>query len=211
MTGSVTGESRGGSALCSLQFAASALVLLGFFGPWIAHQCAALTVTGYQMSEFAKFFPQVLSGAVPLTRAYFITPLLSGVVSMGLVLRRSSLRPLVRVGGTALAALLILAVLPPHHSILDPAYRPQLIMVGAGVLLTAGTVLTADLTERAHGVVSFLIALAGAVPALWQFVLFRPLIAQLYRAPVMPGWGLIVGLIGFTLLSVTGLRRVCTA
>ncbi len=207
----VPGESKPRSALCSLQFAASALILIGFFGPWVAHKSAALTVTGYQMSEFAKFFPQVQSGLVPLTRAYFIAPLLSGVVSMGLVLRRSSLRPAVRAGGTALVALLILAVLPPHHSILDPAYRLQLIMVGAGMLLTGGTLLTAHLTERMHGLVIFLVAVAGAVPALWQFVLFRPLVAQLYGTPVWPGWGLIVGVLGFVLLSITGLRRVFTA
>lgn len=207
MTGSILGGSKGRTALCSLQFVASALILIGFFAPWVPHKSAALTVTGYQMSEFAKFFPQVQSAGVPLTRAYFIAPLLSGVVSMGLVLRRSSVRPAVRVVGTGLAALLILAVVPPHHSILDPSYRLQLIMVASGMLLTAGTFLTAHLTERMHGLMSYLVAVAGAAPALWQFVLFRPLIAQLYRSPVRPGWGLVVGVLGSVLLALLGLRR----
>lgn len=208
MRASFTGETARIPALCRFQFAASVLILVGFFGPWVAHESAALTVTGYEMSEFAKFFPQVQSGMVPVRRALFITPFFSAVISMALVIRRSTMRSLSRLGATALVMFLSLAVLPPHQSILEPAYRAQLIVVAVGMLLTAATVLTGQLTERVHGVLTLLVALAGAGPALWQYILLRPLVAELYRAPVLPGWGLIVCVIGLILLAVIALREI---
>jgi len=210
MKGSFTSEATRTPTLSRFQLAASVLILIGFFAPWIAHDSAALTVTGYEMSEFAKFFPQVQSGMVPVRRALFITPFFAAIISTALVIRRSPMRSLFRLGATALAVFLSLAVLPPHQSILEPAYRAQLIVVAVGMLLTAATVLTGQLTERVRGILTLLVALAGAVPALWQYILLRPLVAELYRAPVLPGWGLVVCVIGLVLLSVIALRDIFT-
>lgn len=209
--GLFTTEARRESPLCNLRFAAAVLILIGFFAPWVAHRTAALTVTGYELSEFAKFFPQVQGGGVPVKRALFITPLLAAVISLALIVHRSGARPLVRFSMTALAALLILAVLPPYESIFDSAYRLQLVLVAVGILLTACTPLTRQLSERVRGMVFLLVTLTGAIPALWQVVVFRPLIAGLYGARVLPGWGLIVSITGFLLLSFTSLRDVLTS
>ena len=35
------------------------LAIVGYLGPWVPHKTAALTVTGLELAEFAKFFPQV--------------------------------------------------------------------------------------------------------------------------------------------------------
>jgi hypothetical protein len=206
-----TTQARREAPLCSARLAASALILVGFFGPWVAHNTAALTVTGYELSEFAKFFPQVQGGVVPVRRGLFVTPLFAAAISAVLVIHRSRGHPLLRLGGTVLAALLGLSVLPPYQSILDPAYRSQLILVAVGLLLTLLTPLAGRFSERTRGALFLLVALLGAIPTLWQYVLLRPLVAGLYEARILPGWGLIVCVIGFLLLSLTSLRDILTS
>lgn len=206
-----TTEARRTSTLCSLQFLGSVLVVVGFFGPWVAHRTAALTVTGYELSEFAKFFPQIQSGTVPVRRALFITPLLAGAISLALVVHRSGRGSLLRLGATALTALLALVALPPFQAILEPQYRAQLILIAGALLLTLATPLARQLSEHARGVLLLLLTLMGAVPALWQTVLLRPLVAQLYQTVIWPGWGFIVCVIGFLMLLAAGVRSIARA
>jgi hypothetical protein len=111
----------------------------------------------------------------------------------------------------SLVVLLSLSVLPPYQSILEPAYRLQLILVGAGLLLTASTPLAAQFSERVRSALFLLVVLVGAIPALWQYVMLHPLVAGLYEARVLPGWGLIVCVIGFLLLSLSSLRDILTS
>lgn len=203
-----TTEARKTSALCSLHFLGSVLVAVGFFGPWVAHRTAALTMTGYELSEFAKFFPQVQQGTVPVRRALFLTPLLAAVISLALVIHRSNKGSLVRVGATAVTLLLGLAALPPIQAVLEPQYRVQLVLTVAGLLLTLTTPLTRQLSEQARGVLLLVLTLIGAAPALWQAVLIRPLVAQLYETTIWPGWGLIVCIIGFLMLLAAGMRSI---
>jgi len=99
-----TTQIRRERALCSVEFVASVLILIGFFGPWVAHRTAALTVTSYELSEFAKFFPQVQGGIVPVRRALFVTPLFAATFSLALTVHRSKGRLLFQFGGTVMAA-----------------------------------------------------------------------------------------------------------
>jgi len=203
-----TTEARRRSALCSLQFVGSVLIVVGFFGPWVAHKTAALTVTGYELSEFAKFFPEVRSGAVPVRRALFVSPLLAGLVSLALVINRSDGGLPLRLVITALTALLGLVALPPLQAILEPQYRLQLIVVAGGILPVLITPLARQVSERVLGAVTLLVALVGAVPALWQVILLRPLVGALYERVIWPGWGFITCMVGFVILLVAGLRSV---
>ncbi len=203
-----TTEGREGSALCTLHFVGAILALIGFFGPWVAHQTASLTVTGYELSEFAKFFPQVQGGVVPVKRALFITPLLGGIVCLALVINRSANGPLLRLASTALVALLGLGALPPFDGLLEPQYRLQLWLVVAGTLLVVSTPLARRLSEQSHGVLLLLFSLGGIAPALWQALLLHPLITELYRRPVWPGWGLAVCAIGFLMVGAGSVRRI---
>jgi hypothetical protein len=174
----------------------------------VAHKTAALTVTGYELSEFAKFFPEVRSGIVPVRRALFVTPLLAGVVSLALVINRSDRGLPLRLGITALTTLLGLVVLPPLQAILEPQYRLQVIVVAGGLLSVIVTPLARHVSERVRGALTLLVALAGAAPALWQVMLLRPLVAALYQRAIWPGWGFIVCIVGFVILLVAGLRSV---
>jgi hypothetical protein len=205
-----TTEARREPVLCSLEFVASVLIVVGFFGPWAAHKTAALTVTGYELSEFAKFFPQVQGGIVPVERALFVLPLLVGLISLALVVQRLSARPLLRFAATALAALLGLFVLPPYQSFLEPEYRLQLLLVAIGLLMILFTPLVRQVSERVRGVLFLLLGLGAAIFTSWQVGLLRPLVVELYGAPVLPGWGFVVSAIGFLLLLFVGLRDLLT-
>lgn len=197
--------------LCSAQFVACVLIIVGFFGPWVAHETAALTVTGYELSEFAKFFPQVQAGVVPVKRALLVVPLLAASISLALVVQRSSAPPLLRFGATASAALLGLFVLPPYQAFLEPAYRLQLILVAVGLLLVLLTPVARQLSERVRGGLFLLLALSAAVSALWQVVVLRPLVIDLYGPPIWPGWGFVVCAIGLLLLLLVGLGDLFTS
>ena len=201
-------EARKRSVLCTPQFVGSVLVVIGFFGPWVAHSTAALTVTGYELSEFAKFFPQVQGGTVPVRRGLFVTPLLAGVISLALSFRHAGRSPLLQLGASTMTALLALVALPPFQAILEPQYRLQLILVAGSVPLTIATVLARQLSEDVRGMLVLLLVLGGAIPALWQAAMLHPLVLDLYGRPVWPGWGLIASAIGFLILLGTGLRRI---
>lgn len=180
--------------------------MIGFFGPWIPHKTAALTVTGYDLSEFTKFFPAVQGGTVPTTRALFLMPLLAAAVIIGLQVRRPGFPPAARMLGVALAGALILFTLPPPESIFASEYRPQLLLSVTGALLVALTTLSGSLYVRIRGAWLTVMALTGLGLVIWQFLLLRPLVTDLYNAPVRPGWGLILCLSGLVVLALLGVR-----
>jgi hypothetical protein len=182
------------------------LIIVGYFGPWVPHKTVALTVTGYELSEFAKFFPQVQSGAVPIVRALFLTPLVAAAILIGLLGNRPDGRTWNRLLAIGLAGLLLLFVLPPLNYVLAPTYRAQLALVVIGGLLILLTLLTSHLSPRLRGGLSALLTLAGAAPALWQFALLRPLVAELYDTSLGLGWGVLVCLAGFVLILLSGVR-----
>jgi len=187
-----------------------ALVLAGYFGPWVGHETAALTVTGFELAEFAKFFPQVQGGTVPVMRALFLTPPLAAAVLIGLLAHQPARRLIVCLAATALAALLALAALPPYEYLLDPLYRGQLALAVGGLLLVLLTPLARRLSRRARGGLVALLALTGALPALWQFALLRPLVVALYGGAIGLGWGVIVCTAGFAFLLSSGILQLAT-
>jgi len=200
-------ENRQGSSICSLQFVAALLMVVGFFGPWIAHKTAALTVTGYELSEFAKFFPQIQGGAVPVRRGLFVMPLLAGTVSLALVVNCSRATPVWRFAATGLLTVVATSVVPPFQAISAPPYRLQLAIVAAGVILTVASLLTPRLSERTRGALLATLALAGSAPALWQSVLLHPLASNLYGVTTRPGWGVLTCVAGAAMLLFVGARR----
>jgi hypothetical protein len=184
-----------GLCLCGL-----VLAVVGYFGPWVPHETAALTVTGFELAEFAKFFPQVQGGVVPVARVLFLTPVIAAAILLGLWVNRRGIRLALRLVGVGCAVVLALAALPPYQYLLDPSYRAQLVLTVGGVGFVLPTLLACRLPQRGRGILTALLALAGAVPALWQFVLLHPLIIALYGGVVGLGWGLIVCTAGFALV-----------
>lgn len=194
------------------------LGIVGYFGPWVGHGTAALTVTGFEMAEFAKFFPQVQGGALQLTRALFYLPLVTAAILLALAVGRSNVRGARWIVPLCVAVLLVVALLPYSAVdglrqaiaagvpfVLDPQYARQTVLVAAGVLLVLLAPLSCRIATRAWGIVVVLLALAGAVPALFQFARLRPLVVALYDRPLGLGWGLVACVAGFVLILAAGI------
>ena len=181
------------------------LAVVGYFGPWVPHQTAALTVTGSELAWFAKFFPQVREGTVAVRRELFCAPPIIAAVLLGLWARQLDLRPLVRWGAVALAVLIALAALPIYDSPFSAEYRPTLLLTIAGVVMVFLSPLAHRLDRRVYGALFALLAVGGIVPALWQFVRLRPLVVALYGSAIGLGWGLVACALGFVLLLVGGI------
>jgi hypothetical protein len=193
------------------------LVVVGYFGPWVPHKTAALTVTGWELAEFAKFFPQVQGGTVSIARQLFYLPFVTVCLLLALLAGRSAARAVRLIVPLLLAALLVSVLLPYSvvdaarqalatraRLIVDPQYAGQLVLVAAGVALTLLIPLAWRLTRRLQSVLIALLALAGAVPPLWQFALLHPLVVALYAVPIGPGWGLIGCAAGYVVLLLSG-------
>jgi hypothetical protein len=194
------------------------LVIVGYFGPWVPHKTAALTVTGWELAEFAKFFPQVQGGMVSIARELFYLPLVTVCMLLALLAGRSTARPARWIVSLLFAALLV-AVLLPYSVVdaarqalatraplvVDPQYAGQLVLVVAGLALTLLIPLAGRLPQRLQDVLIALLALAGAIPPLWQFALLHLLVVALYAVPIGLGWGLIGCAAGFVLLLLSGL------
>lgn len=196
-----------------IRFLGLALIVVGCFGPWVSHKTVALTVTGFELAEFAKFFPQVQGGVVPVTRALFYAPLVTAFILLAFLAGQSTARPVRVIVPLFAAALLLVALLPysvvdgvrqalttPSAFTLDPQYTQQLALVVVGMILILLAPLAHRLTRRTQSILVTIMALAGAVLALWQFVVLRPLVIALYNEPLGLGWGLVVCATGFGLL-----------
>lgn len=200
------------------------LVITGYFGPWVPHETAALTVTGFELAEFAKFFPQVQGGTVSLSRELFYLPLIAALILLILIAGGSAGR-LARWILPSVAVVLLLVALLPYPIVdsvrqalatrspvvLDPQYTGQLGLVLVGVVASLLTPLAQRLSPRDRGVLVALLALAGIVPPLWQFTVLCPLVSALYDAPLGLGWGLVACTAGFSLLLLSGVRAALAA
>jgi hypothetical protein len=194
-------ESKSPIAGRGLAFLGVCLAVVGYFGPWIPHKTAALTVTGSELSWFAKPFAQV-------TRELFVLPLIAAAVLLGLIAQRFVTRFLARLGAVVLSFLVILASTPVYDSILTPEYRGQLILMAVGGGLVVLTLFTSWLPCRVWGGLIALLALVGILPTLWQFAAFHPRVAALYDSVLGVGWGLVACVMGFVLLLACGTLAV---
>ena len=196
-----------------------ALVVVGYLGPWIPHKTAALTVTGLELAEFTKFFPQVQGSTVAINRVLFYLPLVAASVLLALFVNRSTGR-LVRWTVILVTSALLSVTLLPYpvvddvrHAlatrsafVVDPQYVGHLVLIVVGLALTLLTPLAGRLPRRVQPILVVILALVGAIPALWQFVILRSLAVALYDQPLGLGWGLIVYVLGSTLLVLSGIR-----
>ncbi|MCJ7737492.1 MAG: hypothetical protein MUQ10_09300 [Anaerolineae bacterium] len=176
------------------------LIIVGAFGAWVPHETSALTVTGIELIEYSKFFPQVQSGAIPIIRELFSFPVLTGAVTIAVLAHWNTQKIHWRVLLTGLALVMALTAVPPYQFLRDPEYRRQLILSLSGILLILLTPLVRAVPNRIRGAIVALLTLIGAALPTWQFYQLRPLVVELYDAPVAPGWGMVAFSAGSVLL-----------
>jgi hypothetical protein len=185
-----------------------ALATVGYFGPWIAHETAALTLSGVDMGEFVKFLPPVMDNSLRVVRQLFYLPPVAVVSSVALLACSRELRYpwTLRVLALALAVPVSLQLLPPAWSpatLMSTEFRLQTVTMGVLWLLLAGTWLWGRLVLRLTGLLSAAMALVAAVLSAWQFSLVKPAIDVVYSMPPGIGWGFFVCLIGLAAMTVS--------
>jgi hypothetical protein len=179
-----------------------ALAIVGYFGPWVDHETAALVLTGQDMGEFVKFLPGVRDGTAPMIREFFYLPPFAAALC--LILLMASKRwayPLV------VRAVMLLAVLGLAWAMLPPVWTPQLLItaefrkqtvaIAFCLLLLIIHPVLRYLPLRLMALAIMVLALLGTGPPLWQFFSIREAVNRAYGWPVQVGWGLWVTLLGF--------------
>ena len=184
-----------------------ALAAVGYLGPWLAHQTAALTVTGADMAEFVKFLPSVAEGSMAVYRQLFFLPPLAVVVSVAVLIgsRRLGYPWAFQALALGLTIPLSLQLLPPAWSpqtLLTAEFRLQTVALGASWLLLACFWLLARLPVALRVGLSALASLGAVVLPGWQYVTLKPAVDGVYGSPVDLGWGLVVCLGGLSLMAL---------
>jgi hypothetical protein len=182
------------------------LAAAGYYGPWIAHGTAALTLSGVDMGEFVKFLPAVLDGTLKVTRLLFYLPPLALVLSIALLIGSRRLRYpwLLRVLALALAISVSLQLLPPAWSpasLTTDEFRSQTIALGVSWLLLAGFWIWGRLPSWLLGSLSGALSLAALALSAWQYVLVKPAIDEVYRTPPSVGLGFYLCMAGLAIMA----------
>lgn len=182
------------------------LATIGFYGPWIAHPTAALTLSGVDMGEFVKFLPGVLDGSLEVKRLLFYLPAFSIVVSVALLVGAKELRlsRLLRVAMLLLATIVSLQLLPPAWSpasLLSSEFQLQTLGLGVCWLLLAGFWLWGRLPSGLAGLLSAALSLTSMLLSAWQFLVVKPAIDAVYRLPVAIGWGFFACMAGLAAVT----------
>ncbi len=191
--------------------AGTALAIVGFYGPWVgnARNIAGLSYNALDLAEFCKFMIRAASG--PLTRELFLVPIVACALLLALWASQPKQNgPVSRYVLTGVAALFSLVPLPPYpyllraYSLVEDRGLWELSL--AGFLAVALVFALGPRVEgRWRGAAFVLLALAGAVPPLWEFLSHAlPAISALYGMPAVIGWGLMVMPAGFGLVILGG-------
>jgi len=185
------------------------LAAVGYYGPWIAHETAALTLTGSDMAEFVKFLPGTLDGSLRVVRQLFYLPLVAVAFGVALLVGSKPLRysPALRFIVLALSLATSIQLLPPAWSLgslMSPEFRLQPIALGICWLALAGFRLLGRLPIRLTGLLSFTLAILAGILPVWQMTEIGSAIGAVYGMPVRVGWGCVTCFAGLAVLACAG-------
>ncbi len=189
------------------------LASVGYYGPWIAHGTAALTLSGVDMGEFVKFLPGVFDGSLQVTRRFLYLPPLAVVVSVAVLVGSQRLHypwPL-RTLMLALAVPVSLQLLPPawsFASLMTAEFRLQMVALGISWLLLAGFWLWGRLPRWLTGSLSAALSLAAMGLSAWQFAIVKPAIDKVYGSPQPVGWGFYLCMVGLAIMAAGSVMLV---
>lgn len=190
-------------------WAGLALLVCGYWGPWVSHKAAGLVLLGYDLAEYVKFLGEYRAGTLAVWRGWFILPAGATTTALALCIfhPRLGLRWYWRVCWLAAGVLTTLTLLPPawYPALLwTPEFRLSTGVMLAGlavlVLAPAWRLLPWHWSLLLAGGINALVA-AGAV---WTFARVKPAIDKVYGAPPAVGWGCIALVLGAVLLLVVG-------
>jgi hypothetical protein len=180
---------------------------VGYYGPWVMHQTAALTLSGVDMGELVKFLPGVADGSLVVSRQIFYLPPLAVVFGVALLAGSERLH-FPRVGQVLMLGFAVpvsLQLLPPAWSpasLMSTEFRLQTVALGVCWLLLAGFWLVGRLPPQVTGALSASLSLAAIILSAWQFLMVKAAIDAVYYRPPAAGWGLFLCLAGLAVMVV---------
>ena len=195
------------------------LILIGYWGPWIAHSAASLVQSGLDLSEFVKFLPQVKDGSEPMYRWLFFLPLTTVALGLGFwataqpwppmtgdtgdgAHRRTRRQPWMRAALVVLGALLLIILIPPYpftsERLFGHEFRERTILaLGSWLAFLLVLVwLGRRLMRRSAGIALGALTLVGTVSPIVQFLSVSDALGSVYGRPIVIGWGVWMMLVG---------------
>ena len=191
-----------------------ALVLVGYWGPWVNHKTAALVLSGLDMAEFVKFLPGVRAGTESMIRELFYLPPLAAALCLALIGSSRLWRyPLwARAIMVIVAIVLAIVVLPPYPFILQSLgsdeFRRQFLMAAGCLAIIGASLLHRRLPRAILAGLLIVISLVGAIPPVWQFLSIRSALDRVYGQPIHIGWGLWLTVAGFLVVAGSGVWKL---
>ncbi len=194
--------------------------LIGYWAPWVGHPAAGLVQNGFDLSEFVKFLPQVKSGEDPVFRWLFFLPLSTVALSLSMWTTtegqagRSSLGGhWLRVPPVGVGLLLLIILIPPYpytfERLLGGEFRARTILALVSWATFPLTLVGAGrrMTRQWVDVLLALLALAGTIGPIVQFLSLHDALSAVYGRPITIGWGVWLMLVGMlVVLAGTALR-----
>ena len=182
------------------------LIGAGYFGPWVWHRAAGLTLSADDLGEWIKFLPVWKSGQLPVTRELFYLPIWLTSIGLGLMAGHIKAWPW-KLVVLAVSLVLVLTPLPKYPELLSAYREPEFMLtfwatVAALLLSVAFTFLGARLPERVEAILWMAIGVSAALFAPWMFGRAMPDIDRLYHYTI--GWGIVAEVIGGVLLALIG-------
>ncbi len=182
-----------------LRIVAWTAAVIGYFAPWIAHRAAALALNPYDLFRMVYLLPPVETGTLQVNAQALRLPL----IGLGLALPwlLADARWIWRWLAGLVGMILTVMSFPPYPQLVQawalPRWRaPFWWGVGGLVAIGAGIWLLPRLQElRDWSLVAWL-ALTS-VPAFVTFERLRPALRDLYAAPIRPGWGYLLCMLGW--------------
>ncbi|MFP4396350.1 MAG: hypothetical protein ACLFTI_13925 [Anaerolineales bacterium] len=194
--------------LALLRGAAWLLALIGYFGPWIGREAAALAWNAYDLFDLLRLLPQIESGVVRVNLYTLRLPLVGLAVLLPLLITSPATRASrwQRWIAAAVGAGIALATLPPYPEIVSAWRTPGWRVVfwgGLGAMVAAGMIawLGPRLTRFRPWLILSWLALT-ALPALPTLHCLRPALSQLHARPIAWGWGYWCWLLGSGLMVI---------
>src|SRR5512139_3987450 len=182
------------------------LIGAGYFGPWVWHKAAGLTLSADDLGEWIKFLPAWKSGQLPVLRELFYLPIWLTSIGLGLLAGRIKAWPwkLIVLG---LSVLLVFTPLPKYPELLSAFREPEFTLtfwatMVALLLSVLFTFFGSRLPDRVEAILWIVIGISAALFAPWMFGRTLPDIDRLYHYSI--GWGVVAEVIGGVLLAGVG-------
>ncbi len=192
------------SLLLTPYLATWAIALIGYFGPWVDRQAAALAWNAYDLFDLLRLLPEIETGALSVNLQTLRLPLVGLAVLLPVLLVETALGW--RIAGALVGAGLALATLPPYPEIVTAWHTPGWRIPfwwGVGAMLAAGTAVwfAPRLGRYRSWLMLAWVAVTG-LPAVATVHRLLPALCALHAAPIRDGWGFWVCMAGLCSMTL---------